>query len=134
MTEAAPGSGDAVRHVPDPAVVAAYVALRADVVEVLTGWDPPDARQDRLRNDYLAHLLAHPDGCGEGRAAGAPHAQLPRARPGRRARAPHPAPQGERVVPVRRAPRARDPTLRAAARREACEECGHRTSRPAPHP
>jgi hypothetical protein len=37
VTEAAPGSGDAVRRAPDPAVVAAYAALRADVVEVLTG-------------------------------------------------------------------------------------------------
>ena len=33
---------------------------------------------------------------GEGGAAGAPHGILPRARPGRRARAAHPAPQGER--------------------------------------
>ncbi len=62
MRDAATGSGDAGRHVPAPAVVAAFAALRADAVSVLTGWDAPDAGQDRLRHDYLAHLVAHPDG------------------------------------------------------------------------
>ena len=62
MTEAASGSGGTGAHVPDPAVVAAYASLRADLVAVLAGWDPPDAAQDRLRHGYLAHLAASPDG------------------------------------------------------------------------
>ena len=107
MTDAAPASGDAVRHVPDPAVVAAYAALRADAVAVLTGWD----RAGRRPGPAAARATwptwrRTPTPC-EGRAAGAPHGILRRARPGRRPRAAHPAPQGRRLVPVRRAPRAR---------------------------
>ena len=62
MTDAAPGSADPGRHLPDPAVVTAYASLRADAVAVLTAWDAPDDGQERLRRDYLAHLEAHPDG------------------------------------------------------------------------
>lgn len=36
--------------------------LYADAVGVLEGWRAPDADQDRLRREYLAHLAAHPDG------------------------------------------------------------------------
>jgi 8-oxo-dGTP pyrophosphatase MutT (NUDIX family) len=38
------------------------VTLHADVVRVLSGWDPPDAGQDRLRREFLGHLAAHADG------------------------------------------------------------------------
>ena len=36
--------------------------LHADAVRVLRGWSAPDPGQDKLREDYLAHLAAHPDG------------------------------------------------------------------------
>jgi 8-oxo-dGTP pyrophosphatase MutT (NUDIX family) len=36
--------------------------LRADAVTLLTGWAPPDAEQDRLRQHYLRHLSAYDDG------------------------------------------------------------------------
>ncbi|MGK5554854.1 NUDIX hydrolase [Actinomadura kijaniata] len=36
--------------------------LHADAVRVLTAWNAPDAAQDALRRDFLAHLAAHPDG------------------------------------------------------------------------
>ncbi|HEY5836102.1 NUDIX hydrolase [Streptomyces sp.] len=36
--------------------------LHADAVGVLEGWRAPDAGQDRLRREYLAHLAAYPDG------------------------------------------------------------------------
>lgn len=45
-------------------------ALYADAVSVLDGWNAPDAGQDGLRKDYLAHLATYPDGlwkpCKEG--------------------------------------------------------------------
>ena len=36
--------------------------LHADAVGVLEGWRAPDEAQERLREEYLAHLGAHPDG------------------------------------------------------------------------
>lgn len=36
--------------------------LLADVVATLTAWTPPDDEQSALRENYLAHLAAHPDG------------------------------------------------------------------------
>ncbi len=36
--------------------------LHADAVRLLTAWTAPDAPQETLRLDYLAHLDAHPDG------------------------------------------------------------------------
>lgn len=36
--------------------------LHADAYAVLTRWRAPDAQQDELRSDYLAHLDSHPDG------------------------------------------------------------------------
>jgi 8-oxo-dGTP pyrophosphatase MutT (NUDIX family) len=46
----------------DPASAATASAhLHADAVDVLTRWSPPDARQERVRREYLAHLAAHPD-------------------------------------------------------------------------
>jgi 8-oxo-dGTP pyrophosphatase MutT (NUDIX family) len=38
------------------------VSLHTDATEVLTGWQPPDDAQARLRTHYLRHLRAHPDG------------------------------------------------------------------------
>ncbi|GAA4949978.1 NUDIX hydrolase [Yinghuangia aomiensis] len=37
-------------------------ALHGDTVRVLSGWDAPDDDQARLRDAYLAHLAAYPDG------------------------------------------------------------------------
>ncbi len=36
--------------------------LTADARAVLTGWSAPTAEQESLREDYLGHLAAHPDG------------------------------------------------------------------------
>ncbi len=40
-------------------------ALHKDAVAVLESWSAPDADQEGLRRDYLAHLAAHPDGMGK---------------------------------------------------------------------
>ena len=37
-------------------------ALHADALAVLRAWQPPDLDQGRLRERYLRHLEAHPDG------------------------------------------------------------------------
>lgn len=37
-------------------------ALRDDAVATLQGWRSPDARQERLRREYLEHLRSHADG------------------------------------------------------------------------
>lgn len=37
-------------------------ALRADALEVLRAWEPPSPEQAALRQRYVAHLQAHPDG------------------------------------------------------------------------
>ena len=42
-------------------VAAAFAHLHADAVDVLTRWPAPDAAQERLRQEYLDHLAAHPD-------------------------------------------------------------------------
>lgn len=36
--------------------------LHASAVETLTGWAPPEDEQRRLRDSYLDHLAAYPDG------------------------------------------------------------------------
>ena len=46
---------------PPTRVPTAYLALRADARRVLEGWQAPDAEQDRLRVELLAHCEAHPD-------------------------------------------------------------------------
>ena len=38
------------------------VRLRDDALETLRGWRPPDESQAALRERYVAHLSAHPDG------------------------------------------------------------------------
>lgn len=38
------------------------MSLHADAVRVLGDWRPPDAEQAALRERYLTHLAAHPDG------------------------------------------------------------------------
>ena len=43
-----------------PAVTHAH--LRRDAVAALTAYRPSDGSQQRLRDDYLAHLTIHPDG------------------------------------------------------------------------
>ena len=39
----------------------AWLRLRADAVARLEAWGAPDAGQERLRQEFLAHLAAHPD-------------------------------------------------------------------------
>jgi 8-oxo-dGTP pyrophosphatase MutT (NUDIX family) len=134
VTEAVPGSVDAGSHAPDQAVVAGYATLRADVVAVLSGWDPPDAGQDRLRHAYLAHLAAHPDAV----AKAGPPAHLT-------ASCVVLDPDGERaLLTLHRKANAwfqfgghletTDPSLWAAARREAHEESGIDVLDPLPRP
>lgn len=38
------------------------MTLHADALAVLTGWAPPSPAQGALRDRYVAHLRAHPDG------------------------------------------------------------------------
>ncbi len=38
------------------------MSLRDDALATLRRWTPPDARQGALRQEYVAHLDAHPDG------------------------------------------------------------------------
>ena len=134
MSDAVPGSADPVRPVPDPAVVAAFEVLRADAVSVLQEWPAPDARQDRLRRDYLDHLAAHPDAV----AKAGPPAHLT-------ASCVVLDPTGERVLLTlhRKANEwfqfgghleVEDSSLWAAARREGREESGIGTLEPLPHP
>ena len=51
---------------------AAYGLIRDDAIAELRGWLPPDAAQERLRLDYLAHLRRH----GDAMARGGPPAHL----------------------------------------------------------
>lgn len=44
--------------------------LHADAVRVLTGWQAPNAGQERLREGFLRHLADHPDGVWRECAAG----------------------------------------------------------------
>lgn len=39
------------------------MSQHADALRVLSGWTAPDAAQEELRQQYVAHLEAHPDGC-----------------------------------------------------------------------
>jgi 8-oxo-dGTP pyrophosphatase MutT (NUDIX family) len=38
------------------------VSLHVDARRLLAGWQAPDARQEQLRREYVAHLDAHADG------------------------------------------------------------------------
>ncbi len=38
------------------------MTLHADALAALTGWAPPSPAQETLRDRYVAHLRAHPDG------------------------------------------------------------------------
>ena len=125
----------AVRHVPDPAVVAAYAAAagrrRGGARRAGRRRTPA---QERLRRDYLEHLAAHPDGV----AKAGPPAHLT-------ASCVVLDPTGDRVLLTlhRRANawfqfgghlEAGDSSLWAAARREAREESGIDALEPLPRP
>lgn len=38
------------------------MSLHADALQVLRDWTPPSADQEQLRDRYVTHLTAHPDG------------------------------------------------------------------------
>ena len=42
-------------------VPAAYLRLRDDAQALLAAWEAPDAQQDALRTELVAHCAAHPD-------------------------------------------------------------------------
>ena len=124
MSGAAAGADGAATRPPDPSVVIAYRHLRVDAEAVLEAWHAPDAGQDRLRRTYLDHLRARPDAV----ARAGPPAHLT-------ASCVVLDPSGTQVLlTLHRRARAwfqfgghlevGDPTLWAAARREAREESG----------
>ncbi|MGH3508723.1 MAG: NUDIX hydrolase [Nocardioidaceae bacterium] len=39
------------------------MSLHADALDVLRAWSPPSEPQAVLRDEYVAHLAAHPNGC-----------------------------------------------------------------------
>lgn len=130
MTDGAPAGDPA----PDPAVAAAYDHLARDARAVLEHWRAEDAAQHQLRVDYLRHLAAHPDGV----AKAGPPVHLT-------ASCLVLDPTGEQVLlTLHRRARAWfqfgghleevDPSLWAAARREACEESGLDGLEPLPTP
>ena len=132
LTSPAEDAGEARR--PDPVVVAAYAHLLTDAQAVLERWPAPDDGQETLRREYLRHLAAHPDGV----ARGGPPAHLT-------ASCVVLDEAGDRVLlTLHRKAGAwfqfgghleeGDPTLAAAARREACEESGIDGLEPLPHP
>jgi len=45
-----------------PSVTISFGHLHADAVRVLHGWDAPTGHQSRVRDAFLEHLAAHPDG------------------------------------------------------------------------
>ena len=119
---------------PDPAVAVAYDHLLRDACAVLAAWPAPDPAQHRLRLDYLRHLATHPDGVARGGSpvhltasclvldpAGA-HVLLTLHR-----KAGAWFQFGGHLEPD-------DPSLWAAARREACEESGLDRVEPLPAP
>ncbi|HYN68458.1 MAG TPA: NUDIX domain-containing protein [Ornithinibacter sp.] len=121
-------------RVPDQAVVTAYRHLRADAVRVLEGWQAPDADQERLRRSYLDRLTVEPDAV----ARAGPPAHLT-------ASCVVLDPSGGQVLLTlhRKAHawfqfgghlEAGDPSVWAAARREAREESGIDTLEPLPLP
>jgi 8-oxo-dGTP pyrophosphatase MutT (NUDIX family) len=128
------GPGSPACHVADPDLVTAFAPLLADAVDVLRGWLPPDAAQDRLRREYLDHLGAHADGV----AKAGPPAHLTASCVVLDA-------TGEQVLlTLHRKAEAwfqfgghlepGDASVWAAARREACEESGLDDLEPLPHP
>ena len=68
MTDGAPGTTGMPTshlhppHATDHAAATASAHLHTDAVRVLREWVPPGEDQRRLRDEYLDHLTAHPDG------------------------------------------------------------------------
>ena len=83
------------------------MSLHREALAELATWSPPAGRQTELRDRYVAHLHAHPDGTE--RSCFPDHltsGTLVLSADGEQ-RAAQPAPQGRDVVPLRRALRAR---------------------------
>jgi 8-oxo-dGTP pyrophosphatase MutT (NUDIX family) len=99
-------------------------APHADALSVLRRWQAPDARQERLREAFVEHLLARPDGTGRGCDRG--HVTVGVAvldSAGTSVLLTHHRGMG-RWVQLGGHCEPGDPTLRDAARREAAEESG----------
>ncbi|GAB3112808.1 NUDIX hydrolase [Janibacter alkaliphilus] len=43
-----------------------YEAVSTDLARLLAAWSAPDPAQERLRQEYLAHLARHPDAAAKG--------------------------------------------------------------------
>lgn len=115
-------------------VAAAFAHLHADASAVLRGWTAPDPAQERLREDYLAHLAGHPDGV----AKAGPPAHLTGScvvldGTGTRVLLTHHR-KADAWFQFGGHLEEGDPTLWAAARREAREESGIPDLDPLPHP
>ena len=100
------------RHPPGRVTLTGAGALRSaraprDAVATLAGWVAPTPAQAALRDRYLAHLAAHPDGLAKRVPPRPPHRRRDRRLPRRRRGAPQPPPQGRRLARLRRPPRAR---------------------------
>jgi len=102
----------------------AWASVHADAVAVLEAWTPPDPGQDALRHALLAYLAARPDACARACAPGhlTASALVVDADGGHALLTLHP--RVGRWVQLGGHIEADDPTLRAAALREATEESG----------
>jgi 8-oxo-dGTP pyrophosphatase MutT (NUDIX family) len=58
-------AGPASSH-PEPAAPEPTDPVHTDALRTLRAWTAPDAGQERLRRDYVAHLEHHPDGVRRG--------------------------------------------------------------------
>ncbi|GMA18493.1 NUDIX domain-containing protein [Arsenicicoccus piscis] len=61
-----PGSPGGLDGSDDSGAPDALAALHAQALALLTGWAPPDADQERLRDELVAQLRAHPDAMSRG--------------------------------------------------------------------
>lgn len=109
---------------PDPAIVAAHRALHADALAVLSGWTAPDPAQAALREGFLALLLARPDATARACVPGHLTASAVVLSADHRSVLLTLHPRVGRWVQLGGHCEPTDPTLLAAATREASEESG----------
>lgn len=109
---------------PDPRVVAAHAPLHADALAVMRGWAPPDPAQAALREAFRALLLARPDATARACVPGHLTASAVVLSADHRAVLLTLHPRIGRWVQLGGHCEPGDPTLLAAATREADEESG----------